>query len=385
VSRPACAGPPPTRRSTIFQCSLILGLVFRFHRVLRCMKRLLTASLVMALVPLLMACGCVSSLRVEEKQSAEHKVPRAIADDVPPVAGDGLPVHALSDAKLRQRIDDSYRSGTGPSEECLVEIVRRGGTNWAQYLSSRLAGEIQPGGGGVPFFASLRDLRRLEALTALRRLEGKPDPLQIIVDGELSRSWQIDRWPVFWLAVVNLDVDKESVPFQSGGNYRSGRQARWRILVTDSNGAALPSVPPPSPMGGGLSVIGGGLAYGESHFTSLRLEDYVRIPRPGKYTMRFLYHDEVTIVERDDLSNLVYFSSMPISVTVEPIRVCVSTPQRERIRRYIQALPNTGPVVILKGNLLEHAGHLNPDSAAGRLRSEGTYAIPDMIEALQRR
>lgn len=125
--------------------------------------------------------------------------------------------------------------------------------------------------------------------------------------------------PTFRVALQSLDVKKIPVWLTQGGAYRSGRQARGRFEVRDASGTILPIRQLEGiGIGGGLFTQGF-LKYGESWTTDLDMNSYVRIPKPGEYTVRILYHNNVTIVDVPklaDLKNLIIFSSKPFRLKV---------------------------------------------------------------------
>ena len=128
-------------------------------------------------------------------------------------------------------------------------------------------------------------LSNLHLLTALRRVQKKPDPLRILVAGKLKRGYSLQEKPRFTLLLTNLDEEKQPVTgFTVGGDYRTGRLARWRFEVRDEKGRLLPIIGPGLLMGGGLGHWET-LEYGESWKAELPLESYVHISAPGKYTL----------------------------------------------------------------------------------------------------
>ena len=156
-------------------------------------------------------------------------------------------------------------------------------------------------------------------MTAIRRIQKKPDPLKVLVVGRNEVSCKFGSFPTFQVVLVNLDVDHQPVTIRVGGDYRSGRQTRWRFVVRDASGRELPEKPNTG-MGGGFSHDET-LEYGESWSTALNLEDYVAIVEPGRYTMEILFHDQLDIADFDKIDGLVLCKSLPLKITVGPVEV----------------------------------------------------------------
>ena len=149
--------------------------------------------------------------------------------------------------------------------------------------------------------------------------------------------------PNLIVLLTNLDVDRAEVPFTDGGDYRSGRQARWRLEVTDPHGHVLPQRSPLDFVKGGIYQEST-LRYGESWTTELNINRFVRIER-GKYKLRVLYHDHVTIADCDDVAGLIVSVSLPMDLTVEPIAVEATRAELDTVRKSISELPLKGRIL----------------------------------------
>ncbi len=276
-----------------------------------------------------------------------------------------------------------YRSLRG-YEPCLLEMQRRGGKVWETFLQktyrdlSRRMVEIHPDLEEIP-----GNLYALEMLTVLRRLQGNVDPLAVEVDvGQrlIIRNGQLPRIPV---ALRNVDVGKEAVGFTAGGNYRSGRQARWRVELRNEAGEALPMLEYGFGMGGGIfSELM--LEPGKSWETQLELRNFISLPPPGTYTMRVQYHNFRVIASLDELDDLVFFQSDPIPVRVERI----SIPHREGLHSDVMNLLNEldpkAPINLVAGTYGEWAhDFLAPDTIQAQILSMGLPAVPTLIQALE--
>ena len=158
--------------------------------------------------------------------------------------------------------------------------------------------------------------RYVALLTALRRVQNKPDPLIVLVAGKLTVDCEVGSLPVMEVLLTNLDVDREPMTIKSGGDYRSGRLARWRFVVRDASGHQLRQKMPSELMRGGMSSEDI-LEYGELWTARLHMADYVDICTPGQYTVEILYHDEIAIADCENVDGLIVSRSLPLKLTVK--------------------------------------------------------------------
>src|SRR5262245_6487399 len=167
-------------------------------------------------------------------------------------------------------------------------------------------------------FKFRRIIYAAELLTALRRAQGKADPLSLTVKLGSRPPWaEHYAGPCLQVIIKNEDVFKESVWFEDGGDDRGGRRERWRFQLTDDRGNQVLDSNYAPMMGGGVSSCGP-LAFGDtgSRFNFFELRKYVAPPQPGRYTLRVFYHNNVSIADERDTSSLIVFKSEPISVIV---------------------------------------------------------------------
>lgn len=253
-------------------------------------------------------------------------------------------------------------------ELCLGEMVRRGGERWEKLIRRRIKAEG----------------REIELLNTLRRLQKRNDAVMVLLDGTAD-DWECNLGflPRFPVRLTNLDSDRKAVGFQSGGDYRSGRQARWRLEVKDEAGKILPQKGPPGLMGGGLTGWGK-LRFAESWSTVLTMADYVDVHVPGKYTIRVLYHDAWTIanMSAEAVEGLAVCASIPLTLTVKAMVVEISDAERKNIPELIAKLPAKGPVKIC-GGVYEKTVHdfIPPDSPAGQLLAMEWKPALELIKA----
>ena len=294
-----------------------------------------------------------------------------------------------SDEELQTAFDQifkepGFRSKAGYNP-CLWEMVRRGRMQWETFLQERfdqlMAKEIKP-------YENADDLVpgeqfNLELLTALRRLQKQPDPLQISVTNSENLTGTSVDLPVLEVTIKNVDKESVNIGFTFGGNYRSGRQTRWKILVQDGEGNEIPARGSLSPIGGGIFTTGV-LEPGESWETSLSVRSYIEIPPPGKYTLTVLYHDTQTIASDTSVDGLIVCRSEPLPFAVKPLTIVSDMETQETVQKLVDELPGDERVKIVAGTYGDWAhDFIAPDSPAGKLLSMGLKATPTIINSLE--
>lgn len=185
---------------------------------------------------------------------------------------------------------------------CLDEMARRGMAAELQARYEQAQKSTNPEGGG-PANAHL--------LTALRRAQGKPDPVQVKVE-----VVNLPGAPTGLLPTL-VNVDSKPISLTRGGDYRSGRQSRFRVQLTDQRGARVPdSNWPQFGMGGGISSFGP-FQPGETidNQTPLDPRCYVKSPPSGRYQLQVVYAEQ-EIAADSDLTGLIVWQSTPVAVQV---------------------------------------------------------------------
>lgn len=310
---------------------------------------------------------CPSSAWAEDKPK-EPKLPDAAA---------------LTNEQLHERIGEFLEEGRVRLSEydaCLAEVVHRGGKRHARELQRQLIAL-----NGREIDSSPGSYLNQALLTALRRVEGKPDPLKILVEQPRVLKGNSLELPTLKVAIKNVDHARQPVGFQFGGDYRSGRQTRWRIELTGEDGQLVPAKKVQGLiMLGGLSTSGL-LAYGDRWETTLDLRDYVQLPlRPGKYRLRVRYHNHQSVWNEKDISRLITSHSEEIPLVVSPTVIEQSAEAKQAVLKHWTALEGKQPVQLVAGTYGSYAHDLiDPKSPAGELYSLGLPAAPTLIEGLQ--
>ncbi len=295
----------------------------------------------------------------------------------------------MSDGLLREvlptlRAPTSRWNDRGRNRErVLGEIVRRGGPAWKNVLATDLAAIRRQAAASQGLEERMQLTPTLETLCALRRVQGKGDPLRIEIAGPAKVQSVFPMLPKFDVALVNADSENETIQFTRGGDYRSGRQARWRVEARDAAGKVFPERPQLGGMGGGL-VNEGELAPGARWKTSLRMESYVPALPPGRYSIRVLYHDSVCIADEADIDGLIVFSCDPITLTVRALEIPQADVNAAKVLELLAAIDDKRKLKVVAGTYNKWAHELvSPDSPQGKLLSLGLPALPPLLEALE--
>jgi len=273
----------------------------------------------------------------------------------------------------------------------LLEMVSRG-QRFEGYLSAVLRSrrEARPSVTGLGHRPA-----NLEILTALRRVQGLPDPLCITVSKPPLEA-SFPRLPVYLVRIENVDVEGESVWFTDGGNHHGGRRARWRMDVTDSNGKSI-GIRESWPSGGGGTSLSRALEKGECWGrrhpdaepddvpdpVPLPAEHYVELFEPGEYTVRIQYHNEKPIAAELDVSELVLTTSAPLRFQYRPLSVELGPSTRQRIKEMVDQVLRE-PLILLFDRPYDPTMKFfgEPSSGCEALFRCGWQALPVLVETL---
>ncbi len=279
------------------------------------------------------------------------------------------------------------------SELYLTEMIRRGGPVIQAFLTETIAtrrrqylkalSQPNPGDDFETWFATRPQVehysRNLELVTALCRIDMAPDPLRVFVAGPHELTSEFPSLPTLDVTIRNVDAQNREIGFTASGDYRSGRQARWRIEVTDSAGGVRPPRREQGP------VIGGGifqmttLKPGEGWQTDLTMARFIESLTPGEYQVRVLYHNDLKIVDQEFTAGLIVSRSDPIKLTVQPRAITVSN------QEWLARLDDRTPRKIITGTYGPWAHtFIDPRGQYGQLLTLGWSAVPTLIEELAR-
>jgi len=264
-------------------------------------------------------------------------------------------------------------------EACLREAVARGRARCEAFLRE-LCGDLERTRTEEDDYPYER--RFLPALIALRRVQGKRDPLALEIQGPSEITLPFPEHPILRYALVNVDEEGESFPLSRGGNYRSGRFTRCRIDGLDPDGNPVEVLPDRGGFGGGMySVVL--LEPGEREELSIPIASYIRVARPGVNLLRVQYHDHETIAGRRSVEHLLVTTSDPVRVQWTPRTVVLSEARERELRGRIDELDDLALPWIVEFSYHEEIEPTLPDdgSAAEILRA-GWEALPVLLEAV---
>jgi hypothetical protein len=262
------------------------------------------------------------------------------------------------------------RAGRENREALLTEVIRRGGAAWERALSKELdrVSQLDP----IPSQIA----GRLEILTALRRVQGRPDPLRVQLEGPRKLACTLPRLPDL---IVSLTANAADGPVRiREGDNRSGR---WRVEVTDVAGSVIsPRNGPEAP--GGLAAFRT-LQPGGSLTTVLRMRQFVSALAPGRYSVRILYHDWIQIDRGPAPQGIVFFSSAPIELSVMPLEIDPTQVRPTLVHRLVERIAGAQTLKVVAGTYGPWAYDLvGPLSPQGELLSMGYAAIPPLVDEL---
>jgi hypothetical protein len=299
---------------------------------------------------------------------------------------------ALSDEELERHYRESLDGrhpymGSSELDACLLEMVRRKG-RWAAFLGEELERE-----------RATAEPADLGILTALRRIQGKCDPLTIHLEEQNTIEAEFPELPVLGALLQNVDEDGESFHFTDGGDYRTGRLERWRVEAIGSDGCPARVRKLPPTFGGGFlsrEVMKSGESWGTlgrdaigewkaNLPLNIPITDYVELDPWLTYTILVQYHDQMQIAELGSTKNLMVHSSRPLQFRWKPRTIRLSGMERSRADGWIAGLRDHERVVVYRvpyRDDMEFEGE--PSQPFDGLYRMGWKALPSLLDALER-
>ena len=288
----------------------------------------------------------------------------------------------LSTDSVRAPAPDAgeHRADAGHADVEVGPASRRGGP----------ATEAVPGAGQPE---EMRPLRGLAELTLERRAQGRPDPLTVEVRFLSEGPYIYPELPVLGVRLLHTQGETEWFELEDGGDYRSGRLARWDLLLTSADGRPHAGVDNwQALMGGWMSsrvVAKPGFVWGfqdmlaelQGEVTAvepvpLPLSAYRKPTELGRFSVRAVYSDAETIADMDEPSQGVVFTSQPLEFEWQP-RVIPRDGARDlRIDRAIGDLLRLEETVVTGFSLEFHRGDPREEAhPLERLFAEGYAAV----------
>lgn len=273
---------------------------------------------------------------------------------------------------------DDHANLLSKPEAYLGEMLDRGGPVFERMLAPVVKNAINK----RRAVSGVRDPvpRTLEMLTALRRLQGKRDPVAVETDSALDLESIFPNSPQLSVNLQNQDLVEEQVGFKKGGDYRSGRQERWRIEALDAKENQVTVRQRLDGHGGGLHGYDF-LSRDKTWGTRLHFNSFLFLV-PGDYRIRIQYHDDDQIAHLDWLADRIVCQSEEIHLHVQPRVLDLAAKENELAQQLIQKLGDQG-LRMYVGRYAGKAAHefIAPDSPPGQLLRLGWKAVPAMIDA----
>ena len=146
-------------------------------------------------------------------------------------------VRRLTDEQLISLVNSAMSRPTEPyshiPEQILLEMVRRKTPAFREQIARWAA--------APPEHRLLKIRTNLEILTALRRIQGKTDPLQVFITGPRVVECTADNLPTIEVGVRNVDEGREAIGFIEGGSNDRIRRDYCLFHVTRYQGPAWSS------------------------------------------------------------------------------------------------------------------------------------------------
>ena len=262
-------------------------------------------------------------------------------------------------------------------EGLLGEMARRGGARWNAYLE-RLHAELAAASKEGSWEA---ETLLLPTFRALRRVQGRPDPLRLELAGEGRIECTFPALPVLNFELRNVDAT-ESLELVRGGSYRSGRFARLRFDLRRADGSSVPPLPNEVGMGGGMSTTET-LAPEETLSGEADMARYVEPLPPGEYRFRLQYHDQEDIDELLDVRHWMVVESEEVVLIVSPRRVRLTRAEHAAFAHDLRAIDPAKSVLLTSSAWwpdMKFTGAA--DTPEERLFRAGWQALPALLEAL---
>jgi hypothetical protein len=196
-------------------------------------------------------------------------------------------------------------------EPLLIDLLQRPKERWIPVLEQ------------LQVLASDSSSMSLPLLTTLRRMQGRPDPVQVEL---LFRDAVVVEWPGdVVLRARAINVDAEGAKF----TVSSGDWDRWLVQVVDRAGTPLPAGGRPvTVIGGAPNVV---VSQHEALEGSVDMLEHVDPLVPGEYRVRVFYHGSNAWGWPQMRDWLSVSASREIPLTVVPRRIETSRDEQARL------------------------------------------------------
>jgi hypothetical protein len=210
---------------------------------------------------------------------------------------------------VKSAIDRPAEPYSFTSDPILLEMVRRKKPAFRELLARWSA--------SPPTFTGLPVPANVEVLTALRRMEGKNDPLEVFVVGPRIVECTTENLPTIEIGLRNVDEGRRPIGFIPGKINEHIRGGWCLFDVRDEQGCLQPvhSIDSSRDPPGGRRIF---LRFGESINEVCPLRQYLCPLRPGRYRVTVFCSESPWIIGRSRLSDTIVFRSDPFELIVKP-------------------------------------------------------------------
>ena len=276
----------------------------------------------------------------------------------------------LLQASDKEKDADAFTNPDYPFGRTLaiLEAVRRGGKSWEGFFAALVS--------------SADSDQDREMLTALRRIQGRPDPLEVTVESaeQVEVTWP--DIPRFKVTLRNREADGPRFAIGPENNYRGGFLRAFRFDVVRADGSRVPVRQRWGDFGGVETLTS--LKPGEEWHSVLDMRDYISALDCGVYTVRAQYGEDAMFSNARDLRGRICYSSEPFSLSVGLRRITLTRAEDKAVRTACNSLPDSGPVRFVVGTAVEeHEAFIAGDSPEGVLLRSGWKAVPALLDELE--
>jgi len=266
------------------------------------------------------------------------------------VPGSRKHLRTISDEKLEHLFLDA-RAGhpftsdaVHDADTCLFEIVERGGKHWEKLLERLIAASTKRE--NESFHEDDGEISDLRTLIALRRMQRKPEPIALEVEGAPRIEAVFPDDPLIRYLVKNVDEDGATLALMTYELPKSGMNEYCHVEVRTGRGDVVPHHE--------QWFIGGGVGFRvtipptEARSSSVALEYFLQLPAAGDYRAR-LFHgfgNSCFASVSNPNANWICAKSDEFTIRVLPRPIDLPVRERARLRERFDAIDFEQPVVV---------------------------------------
>jgi hypothetical protein len=319
-----------------------------------------------------------------------------LGDVVLHVPGSGKCLRSVPDSELERIYRDACdrkpfsSDALHDKDTCLTEMIRRGGSHWTAFIAAELEGARpdpdefnEPDESDAP--AKPKSVcRNPRLLTALRRVQHRPDPVLLEVEGAPVIETVFPEVPALAYRFKNVDDGGETLCL---GNFDRGTTSS-RIEVRGADGSIV-DVRRESRVIHSIQgmVSSDPIAPGASLGCGAELDEATFFPKAGDYRVRLHHHASWHDFNQanDLLDGWICERSEEFTIRVRPHGIALSPGDRRRLRERFDAIALESPVILVSNPWHPDAEYTAPASTPeDDLFRAGWNAVPVLLDVLDR-